>query len=161
MLHVFLANNYLQNDFMRPPDKRLTYLSVLFGVFFTSWAVMFNKRLFFRTVFPLLILALYIGFAMYSFKSNELVEVVPFVFATVSSGFLTFGYLTFTETAEKRQVSHLFSQYVSKEVLDEVLHNYKEYVKSSAGQKVELTVLFFRHPGLYDHLRNNTSRENR
>jgi adenylate cyclase len=27
-------------------------------------------------------------------------------------------------------------------VLNEVLHNYKEYVKSSAGQKVELTVLF-------------------
>ncbi len=142
MLHVFLANNYLQNDFVKPPDKRLTYLSMLIGVFLTTWAVMFNKRLIFRAVFPLAILALYIGFAVFSFKSNALVDVVPFVFATVSTGFLSFGYLTFTEAAEKRQVSLLFTQYVSKEVLNEVLHNYKEYLKSSAGQKVELTVLF-------------------
>jgi len=39
-------------------------------------------------------------------------------------------------------VSHLFTQYVSKDVLDEVLNNYQEYLKSSAGQKVEITVLF-------------------
>jgi len=67
---------------------------------------------------------------------------VPFIFSTISSGFLSFGYLTFTEAAEKRRVSHLFTQYVSKDVLHEVLNNYKEYLKTSAGQKVELTVLF-------------------
>lgn len=142
MLHVFLLDNYLKNDFMRPPDKRLTFISMFIGVFITSWAVMFNKRLIFRAVFPLAILALYIGFGVYSFKSNALVDMAPFIFSTISSGFLSFGYLTFTEAAEKRQVSHLFTQYVSKDVLNEVLHNYKEYLKTSAGQKVELTVLF-------------------
>jgi adenylate cyclase len=71
-----------------------------------------------------------------------MVEEVPFVFATVASSFLSFGYLTFTEAAEKRRVSQLFTQYVSKDVLHEVLHNYKEYQKASAGTKVELTVLF-------------------
>jgi adenylate cyclase len=142
MLHVFLANNYLQNDFMRPPDKRLTFISMAIGVFLTAWAVMFNKRLIMRAVFPLAMLVLYIGFALISFKLNTLVDVVPFVFATVSTGFLSFGYLTFTEAAEKRQVSQLFTQYVSKDVLHEVLHHYKDYLKTSAGQKVELTVLF-------------------
>jgi adenylate cyclase len=142
MLHVFLANNYLQNDFMTPPDKRLTYLSILLAAFLTCWAVLFNKRLFSRTVLPLTILVIYIGFALFSFTFNMMVDVVPFIFATVSSTFLSFGYLTFTEAAEKRKVSHLFTQYVSKDVLNEVLHNYKEYLKSSAGQKVELTVLF-------------------
>ena len=142
MLHVFLANNYLQNDFMRPPNKRLTFLSMFIGVFLTTWAVMFNKRLIMRAVFPLAMLVIYIGFALISFKFNTLVDVVPFVFATVSTGFLFFGYLTFTESAEKRQVSHLFTQYVSKDVLHEVLHNYKDYLKTSAGHKVELTVLF-------------------
>ncbi|MGC1456502.1 MAG: adenylate/guanylate cyclase domain-containing protein, partial [Nitrospirota bacterium] len=142
MLHVFLANNYLQNDFMRPPNKRLTFLSMFIGVFLTTWAVMFNNRLIMRAVFPLAMLVLYIGIALISFKFNTLVDVVPFVFATVSTGFLFFGYLTFTESAEKRQVSHLFAQYVSKDVLHEVLHNYKDYLKTSAGQKVELTVLF-------------------
>jgi adenylate cyclase len=142
MLHTFLANNYLQNDFMRPPDKRLTYLSILIGVFLTSWAVMFSKRLSIRVFLPLSMLAIYIGFAFFSFKLNMQVEMVPFIFSTFLTGFLSFGYLTFTEGYEKRMVSHLFSQYVSKEVLDEVLHNYKEYLKSSAGQKVEITVLF-------------------
>jgi adenylate cyclase len=142
MLHVFLANNYLKNDFMRPPDKRLTFISLFIGVFLTSWAVIFNKRLFFRAVLPLAVLALYIGFALFSFKANTLVDLVPILFSTISSGFLSFGYLSFTEAAEKRQVSLLFTQYVSKDVLHEVLHNYREYLKSSAGQKVELTVLF-------------------
>jgi len=142
MLHVFLANNFLHNDFMKPPDRRLTYASMLLGVFLTSWAVMFSKRIIVRAIFPFAMLALYVGYAFYSFSLNTQVEMVPFIFSTVSTGFLSFGYLTFTEAAEKRRVSHLFTQYVSKDVLDEVLHNYKEYLKSSAGQKVELTVLF-------------------
>jgi len=142
MLHAFLANNYLQNDFMSPPNKRLTYLSILIGVFLTSWAVMFSKRLFTRVIFPLSMIVIYIGYALVSFKLNKQVEMAPFIFSTFSTGFLSFGYLTFTEGFEKRRVSHLFSQYVSKDVLDEVLHNYGEYLKSSAGQKVEITVLF-------------------
>jgi len=93
-------------------------------------------------VFPMALLALFAGYGLYSFASNRLVEVVPFLFSTVSTSFFSFGYLTFTEAVEKRRVSHLFTQYVSKDVLDEVLHNYTEYLKSSAGQKVEITVLF-------------------
>ncbi len=142
MLHVFLANNYLQNDFLRPPDKRLTLLAALLGVLLTSWAVMFSKRFIIQAIFPVLLLALYIGYALVSFKSNTQVELVPFLFAMVTTSFFSFGYLTFTEAVEKRRVSQLFTQYVSKDVLNEVLHNYKEYMKSSAGQKVELTVLF-------------------
>lgn len=142
MLHAFLANNYLQNDFMSPPDRRLTYLSIFIGVFLTSWAVMFSRRLSARVFFPLSMLAVYIGFAFFSFRLNMQIEIVPFIFSTFSTGFLSFGYLTFTEGYEKRRVSHLFTQYVSKDVLDEVLNNYEEYLKSSAGQKVEITVLF-------------------
>ncbi len=142
MLHVFLANNYLRNDFMRPPDKRLTLLSVVLGVLLTSWAVMFSKRFVIQAAFPLLLLVLYIGYGLFSFKSNTQVEMIPFLFSTVTTSFFSFGYLTFTEAVEKRRVSQLFTQYVSKDVLNEVLHNYKEYLKSSAGQKVELTVLF-------------------
>ncbi|MBI3479440.1 MAG: adenylate/guanylate cyclase domain-containing protein [Nitrosomonadales bacterium] len=142
MLHAFLANNYLQNDFMRPPDKRLTYLSMLIGVFLTSWAVMFSKQLSIRILFPLAMLATYIAYALVSFKLNAQVEIVPFIFSTFTTGFLSYGYLTFTEGYEKRRVAHLFTQYVSKEVLDEIMNNYQEYLKSSAGQKVEITVLF-------------------
>jgi len=142
MLHVFLANNYLQNDFMRPPDKRLTLFSVLLGVLLTSWAVMFSKRFIIQAAFPTFLLLLYTGYALLSFRSNAQVELMPFLFALVTTSFLSFGYLTFTEAVEKRHVSQLFTQYVSKDVLNEVLNNYKEYTKSSAGQKVELTVLF-------------------
>jgi adenylate cyclase len=142
MLHVFLANNYLKNDFMRPPDRRLTIISIIIGSFLTAWLVLFSKRFVIRAVFPLALLALFAGYSLVSFKANSFVEMVPFVFATVTTSFFSFGYLTFTEAAEKRRVSHLFTQYVSKDVLNEVLHNYKEYLKSSTGQKVELTVLF-------------------
>ena len=142
MLHVFLANNYLKNDFMRPPDRRLTIATILIGAFLTAWLVLFSKRFIVRTVFPSAVMALFAVFAVLSFKANVQVEIVPFIFSTVSTGFLSFGYLTMTEAVEKRRVSQLFTQYVSKDVLHEVLHNYKEYLKTSAGQKVELTVLF-------------------
>lgn len=142
LLHAFQASNYLQNDFMTPPSKKITYLSILIGTFLTIWGVMFTKRLLIRILLPLSMLAIYISYALISFKSNMQVEMVPFIFSTVSTGFFSFAYLTFTEGAEKRKVSHLFTQYVSKDVLDEVLNNYQEYLKSSAGQKVEITVLF-------------------
>jgi adenylate cyclase len=142
IMHVSLASNYLLNDFLMPPDKRLTILSILVGVFLTAGFVFFSKRLLIRASFPTAVLAAYGAYSFIAFQSNMIVDTVPFVFATVTSGFLSFGYLTFTEAVEKHRVSMLFTQYVSKDVLHEVLHNYKEYQKASSGTKVELTVLF-------------------
>lgn len=142
MLHAFFANNYLLNDFMNPPDRRVTYLSIVLGVFVTVWAVLFSRQLRYRILIPLALLTLYIAYAIFSFKSNHQVEVAPFLTATLLTSFMSFGYLSFTEGAEKRRVAHLFTQYVSKDVLNEVLNNYHDYLKSSAGKKVEITVLF-------------------
>jgi adenylate cyclase len=141
-LHIALASNYLQNDFLSPPDRRITYVSIFFGACLVPWTIFYSKRFLLRAVVPVLMLVLYIGVSFLAFKSNVIVDVVPFFFSTVTSSFLSFGYVTFTEAADKRRVSHLFTQYVSKDVLNEVLHNYKEYQKASAGQKVDLTVLF-------------------
>jgi len=142
MLHAFFANNYLQNDFMSPPDKSVTYLSIFLGVFLTAWAVIFSKQLRYRILIPLLLLGLYLSYTVLSFQSNMQVEIVPFLIAIISASFLCFGYLSFTEGAEKRRVAQLFTQYVSKEVLNEVLNHYKDYLKSSSGKKVEISVLF-------------------
>jgi adenylate cyclase len=142
ILHAALAGNYLQNDFLRPPDRRLTVAMVLAGVFLTAGVVFFSRQFLVRASFPAAFLLLYGWYSFYAFKGNTLVETVPFAFATFMTGFFSFGYLTFTEALEKRRVSQLFTQYVNKDVLNEVLHNYKEYLKSSAGQKVEITVLF-------------------
>jgi len=142
IFHVSLAANYLMNDFLKPPDKRITVTSMVLGAFLTTLVIFFSNHFFIRVAFPLALLSAYIGYSLFAFKSNMMVEEFPFIFSTVTSSFLSFGYLAFTEAAEKRKVSHLFTQYVSKEVLHEVLHNYKEYQKASAGTKVELTVLF-------------------
>jgi adenylate cyclase len=142
IFHVSLAANYLLNDFLKPPDRRLTIASMVVGAFLTTLVIVYVRTFFLRAAFPLVLLSSYIGYSLFAFRSNVMVEEVPFIFATVASSFLSFGYLTFTEAAEKRRVSQLFTQYVSKDVLHEVLHNYKEYQKASAGTKVELTVLF-------------------
>lgn len=141
-LHAFQASNYLKNDFMTPPAKVQTYLSVLLAVILTTWAVIYSKRLLYRVLLPVSLLAIYVGYAFVSFRLNVQVEMMPLIFSTLTTGFISFGFMTFTEGAEKRKVSHLFTQYVSKDVLDEVMNNYQEYLKSSAGQKVEITVLF-------------------
>lgn len=142
LLHAFLANNYLQNDFMSPPDRRATVISTFMAAFLTVWAVIFSRNFPLRIAVPLAMFCGYVVYALLSFKSNMQVEMMPFLFATAAGTFLSSGYLIFTEGAEKRKVSRLFAQYVSKEVLDEVLQNYEDYAKSGAGQKVEITVLF-------------------
>lgn len=142
LLHAFQASNYLQNDFISPASESVTYLSVIAGICLTLWAIIFSNRLMIRVLLPLSMLAIYISYALVSFRLNTQVEMVPFIFSTVSTSFLSFAYLTFTEGAEKRKVSKLFTQYVSKDVLDEILNNYQEYLKSSSGQKVEISVLF-------------------
>lgn len=142
LLHAFQASNYLLSDFISPASSKVTYLSIILGTCLTLWAVLFSKRLMIRVLLPLSMLAIYITYALVSFRLNTQVEMAPFIFSTVSTSFLSFAYLTFTEGAEKRKVSQLFTQYVSKDVLDEVLNNYQEYLKSSSGQKVEITVLF-------------------
>ena len=160
-LHVSLAANYLLNDFLTPPDSRLTVLSVFMGSFLAPWSVFYSKRFFLRATLPILMLAAYVALSFMAFKSNIIVDSVPFIFATVSSSFLSYGYVTFTEAAEKRRVSHLFTQYVSKDVLNEVLHNYKEYQKTSAGTKVEITSTLFGYPGFYHYVGDHASREDR
>ncbi len=141
-LHAFQASNYLKNDFMKPPAKSFTVLSILLAVLLTTWSVMYSSKLQNRILIPVSALVAYVGMAFISFNLNAQVEMVPFIFATLVTAFTSFAYITFTEGAEKRMVSQLFSQYVSKDVLNEVLHNYQEYMKSSTGQKVEITVLF-------------------
>ncbi len=141
-LHVALAGNYLQHDFLSPADTRLTIFSIVMGALLAPLSVFYSKRFLLRVVFPIAMLVLYAGLSFLAYKSNLVVDSVPFIFSTVTSSFLSFGYVTFTEAAEKRRVSHLFTQYVSKDVLNEVLHNYKEYQKASAGTKVEITILF-------------------
>ncbi len=142
MLHVSLAANYLQQDFLAPPDPRLTVGLVIAGVLLTAGVVFFTKQFVVRALFPIALLAVFGWYSYHAFSANAIVETVPFFFGTVMTSFLSFGYLTFTESVEKRRVSQLFTQYVNKDVLNEVLHNYKDYLRSSAGQKVEITVLF-------------------
>jgi len=140
--HVSLASNFLKNDFLKPPDSRLTVFSLFLGAFLSTGAIFYSRRFFIRALLPILIIALYGWYAFYALKNDTVIETVPFFFATVTSSFLAFGYQTFTEAAEKRRVSQLFTQYVSKDVLNEVLHHYKDYQKTSLGSKVELTILF-------------------
>jgi len=142
IFHVSLASNFLKNDFLKPPVRWLTACSILLGAFLATGVIFYSKRFLIRAVLPVLMLVMYAAYAILSFKGSRIVETVPFFFATVVSSFLAFGYQTFTEAAEKRRVSQLFTQYVSKDVLNEVLHHYKDYLRTSAGSKVEITVLF-------------------
>ncbi|MEW6213646.1 MAG: adenylate/guanylate cyclase domain-containing protein [Nitrospirota bacterium] len=142
LLHTSLASNYLMNDFLKPPNKTFTVFSVLIGAFLTTHVVLFSRRFLIKVAFPIGMLSLYIAYSIVAFMMNSVFEVIPFVFSTLTGSFISFGYLTFTEAMERRKVSQLFTQYVSKEVLDEILRHRKDYLKAGAGLKVEITVLF-------------------
>lgn len=141
LLHVSLASNYLLDDFLRPPNKDFTMISIIIGSFLTAFLVLSSKRFLLRSMLPIAVLASYgVYYYLYYTRTSTAVEAVPFIFSTFWGSFLSFGYLTFTEAKDKRKVSQLFSQYVSKDVLDEIMRH-RDYVRT-AGQKVEVSVLF-------------------
>jgi len=140
-LHLSLAGNYILDDFMRPPDRRLTIFSVLIAAVVSSFLVLKLKRFFLRVISPLFMLSIWGGVSYLMFRENMAVEVVPFLLSLSLSVFFSFGYLTIVETKEKRKISKLFSQYVSKDVLDEIMKHGTDYVPTG-GSKIEISVLF-------------------
>jgi adenylate cyclase len=61
IFHISLASNYLLNDFLTPPDRRVTFLSIFLGACLTPFVVFYSKRFSIRVLFPISLLVFYIG----------------------------------------------------------------------------------------------------
>jgi len=141
-LHATLASNYIQQDFLVPPDRGVTVIAIVLFVLLCMGGVLYLERLVLKIGLPFILLICWISFFLFMFRHNVVYEAVPPSVAILLSSMVSFGYLFVTEGREKLRVKKMFSQYVSPEVLTILTEKPDEYASIEAGSIVDLTVFF-------------------
>ena len=140
-LHATLASNLLLDDFLVPPDRKITLLAIFFFTTLCIAGIIYIQKFGLKIMLPLVTLFLWVSFFLFQLNHNVLYELVPPLAAIIVSSMLSFGYLVATEGREKLRVKRMFSQYVSPEVVAEIVKN-SDFTLTNRGNKVDLTILF-------------------
>ncbi|MGA1825392.1 MAG: CHASE2 domain-containing protein [bacterium] len=140
-LHATLASNFLLDDFLVPPSPEITLLSIVIFTILCVMGIIYSDKFWLKSILPLALLFLWVAFALFQLHNNVLYEIVPPVAAIIFSCMTSFGFLAITEGREKLRVKKMFSQYVSPEVVSEIMKD-KDFTSNNTGRKVDLTVLF-------------------
>lgn len=142
MLHASIASNILLNDFLEPADPGTTVLSVFMISAASAFGVLMLSGLYSRLLASLLPIAAYILIAISGYSSNQLYDTVPQASALMFSFIASFVYLSFTEGKEKRKVRKMLGQYVSPQVLSEIVDRHEDFLTAEVGSKEQVTILF-------------------
>jgi len=141
-LHASLASNFLENDFLLPPERHHTIVATFFAALFCLSGIFGIKSFWQKVAVPLVVMGLWAAFCVHGLTVNVAYEAIPPLSAAIFSGVAGFGYLALTEGKEKGRVRKMFSQYVSPEVLNIMTEHPEEFLSSAAGVKAEISVLF-------------------
>ena len=141
-LHVSMASNILENDFLVPIGKGATILlMVVFAVIVTGGilSVPYAHQ---QALIPLVLAASYIGWSFWRFDNGYVYNTSAPLMTIAGSWLVTSAYLAFTEGKDKRRVRTMLSQYVSPAVLAEMVDKHEELGKAEIGSKENLSILF-------------------
>jgi len=135
-----LIESYLQDEFLRQVDNKIDYLIhlTLLGLF-TGLCVFF-VRLRYAVLLFFIIIILYLILCAALFSSGY---VLPILYPILLIIFIyIFGLIAkyFLETKEKKKIKAGFSQYVAREVVDEIMKDPKKLNLGGAEKKI--TILF-------------------
>jgi adenylate cyclase len=142
MLHASITSNILNKDFLETADPRTTVISVFMISAATVFSLLMLAGLYWRLLAALLPTGVYIAFAVSGFGSNKLYDMVPQVSTLLLCFMASFIYLSFTEGKEKRKVRKMLGQYVSPQVLSEIVDKHEDFLKAEVGSKEQVTLLF-------------------
>ncbi|MGA1868213.1 MAG: CHASE2 domain-containing protein [bacterium] len=140
-LHATLASNFLLNDFLFPPSPKMTLLTLFIFSILCTLGIIYSEKYWLKSLPPLAALFLWIALSLFLFRHNILCEMVPPIAAIILSSTSCFGMLAITEGREKLKVKKMFSQYVSPEVVSEIMKN-SDFTSNNKGKKVDLSVMF-------------------
>jgi len=141
-IHASLASNILDNDFLIPSDKKITYSLILIFSIITALSVLFIKRIILKNILPLSIALLFLTAAYYLFQHNYVVEMVAPMTSLLGTWVAAFTAMVLMEGREKRKFKRMMSQYLSPAVLSTVVDNHEEFAKAEVGSKENITMLF-------------------
>jgi len=141
-LHATIASNFLKGDFLRPPDRSVTLAMMCAWAFICAGGIAMLKPLPLKILTPVVIAAAVGAVYLAALRWNVLLEPFPVLAAPAAAAVFSFTHLLLEESRERRRIRGMFSQYVSPEMLEEIIEKRGENAASATGRSEELTILF-------------------
>ncbi|MDJ0834022.1 MAG: adenylate/guanylate cyclase domain-containing protein [Gammaproteobacteria bacterium] len=140
-MHAYTVSNILEQDFLVAAGNSLTYSLVTLFSIVSVLSIMLIPRLIIGALIPLVIAVVYIFITYSLFASNQVLDLMPVLFAIAFSLLLAFSYRSYTEKHGKQRIRAMLSQYVSPSVLTNVIDNY-DTLSAEVGSNETLSILF-------------------
>lgn len=148
--HANAIQNVLENNFIYKLIKEYNLILIIFFSIISFWSTYFVRKIKVKSnslleLFNLIVIAIIIWLTykfsfLFFIKNNYLIEIVP-LFITIGVGY--FGSTTFYVMKERKKsqfIKNIFSQYVNKQVVNELISN-ADKIKLG-GEKKNVTVIF-------------------
>jgi len=142
LVHAAVTGNLLTQDFLKTSSLGMTVLLVFFFSFLTALAILYAPAFIYQIGLPILIVVIYGVFVFWQFGQNNVLDLVAPVSGILSTWLSMALFLTFTEGKDKRKARRMFAQYVSPEVLAEVVDKYDDQVSADVGRRERVSILF-------------------
>ncbi|MGH2759987.1 MAG: CHASE2 domain-containing protein [Actinomycetota bacterium] len=141
LVHANALNTILTGSYLRPDSTATTLIWVFVISLLVALGVSYLRLL----ITPLAPIVVGSGAAYYAFRrfdGGAVTNLVYPVFAVGLSTVAAIGTRYFTELRERQRVTKVFSRYLSKDVVDEVLAAPADAVATLEGASPEISVLF-------------------
>ncbi len=141
LIHANALNTILTASYLRPDSTSQTLLWVFVIALLVAFGVSY-LRLLITPLAPILVGSGAAYLAFRRFDSGAVTNLVYPIFAVGLSTVAAIGTRYFTELRERQRVTKVFSRYLSKDVVDEVLAAPSDAVATLEGASPEISVLF-------------------
>jgi len=141
-IHASVLSNILSNDILKQVPGEYTLLLGILMATFALLLILYNHRWYLGYLLPVLAVMAYVYAAFVLYSHNYIVSIMEPVLLVMASILLGSGYKAVTEGRDRRRVKHMFSQYVSSAVLDELLEKYQDHIRAGDGTRQQVTILF-------------------
>ncbi len=135
-----LIESYLQKDFLREIDNDIQYLLHLAMLAIIIGLIVFSIRIRYSVFLLLLLMIVYLIFCSALFASGFIIPILYPILLMIVIYFLGIFAKYLLESKEKKKIRAGFSQYVAKEVVDELIARPEKL--NLGGEKKTLSILF-------------------
>ncbi|MCX7875986.1 MAG: adenylate/guanylate cyclase domain-containing protein [Melioribacteraceae bacterium] len=148
--HANAIQNVIDNDFIIKQNKFVAITILILIATLSFWITYLNRKIKVKfnsliEIINILFLGVlvwgiyYLGFLIFV-KQNILIEIIPLIFTVIINYFGSTTYYVLKERKQSQYIKSVFSQYVNKQVVNELISN-AEKIKLG-GEKKNLTVMF-------------------
>lgn len=142
-LHASIFGNIRAGDFLIFKGLPINFIFLFLMLIAAACSICFLRRTILQIILPIVLLTGYIGFALFLFQSNIVVNIVIPSLSVAMIYFSSFAFIGMAEGKEKRKMKNILGQYVSPAMLSAVLEKSREeYLKAEVGTRETLTIFF-------------------